>query len=83
MPGMMFWLLLPLHILLNWVTIISFLFRGKGKVILRAKRDALLGLPKMWRKRQLIQKNRVASKAGIWQCLDKRLIPTKLSKRKI
>jgi GT2 family glycosyltransferase len=83
MPGMMFWLLLPLHILLNWVTIISFVFRGKGKVILRAKRDALLGLPKMWRKRQLIQKNRVASKAGIWQCLDKRLIPTKLSKRKI
>jgi len=47
--------------------------RGKGRVILRAKRDALLGLPKMWRKRREIQKNRVATVGQIWRALDKRV----------
>ena len=75
MPGVLFWLLLPLHMALNVLTIVSFTLRGQGKVILRAKRDALLGLPKMWRKRQQIQKNRVASIASIWRMLDKRLLP--------
>lgn len=75
MPGVLFWLLLPLHVALNLVSIIWFALRGQGAVILRAKRDALLGLPKMWRKRQQIQKNRVASIKDIWRVLDKRLLP--------
>jgi len=76
MPGTLFWLLLPLHVVLNLASIIWFALRGQGGVIWRAKRDALLGLPKIWRKRQQIQKNRVASVADIWRMLDKRLIPT-------
>jgi GT2 family glycosyltransferase len=75
MPGVLFWLLLPLHLILNLVSIIWFSLRGQAAVILRAKRDALLGLPKMWRKRQQIQKARVASIRGIWRVLDKRLLP--------
>ena len=75
MPGVLFWLLLPLHVALNLVSILWFALRGQGAVILRAKRDALLGLPKMWRKRQLIQKARVASVRDIWRVLDKRLLP--------
>jgi hypothetical protein len=67
--------LLPLHIALNLASIIWFTFRGQGRVILRAKRDALLGLLKMWRKRQQIQKSRIASIGDIWQVLDKRLLP--------
>lgn len=74
MPGVLFWLLLPLHVALNLVSIVWFALRGKGAVILRAKRDALLGLPKMWRKRQLIQKARVATVKDIWRVLDKRLL---------
>ncbi len=74
MPGILFWLLLPLHLALNFVSIIWFALRGRGRVILRAKRDALLGVSNMWRKRRDIQKNRVASIADIWQALDKRLI---------
>lgn len=73
MPGILFWLLLPLHILLNLVSILVFALRGNGRVILRAKRDALRGLPKMWRKRQEIQKHRVVSVGAIWRVLDKRL----------
>lgn len=75
MPGVLFWLLLPLHVALNLVSVVWFALRGQGAVILRAKRDALLGLPKMWRKRQLIQKARVASVRDIWRVLDKRLLP--------
>lgn len=75
MPGVLFWLLLPLHVALNVVSVIWFALCGKGAVILRAKRDALLGLPKMWRKRQQIQKARVASIWDIWRVLDKRLLP--------
>ena len=75
MPGLLFWLLLPLHLVLNLVSIIWFAFRGQGRVILRAKRDALLGLPKMWRKRKQIQKSRIASISDIWRVLDKHLIP--------
>lgn len=71
MPGILFWFLLPLHVVMNLVSIVWFTFHGRGGVLLRAKSDALLGLPKMWRKRQLIQKNRIASIAEIWQQLDK------------
>lgn len=75
MPGVLFWLLLPLHVALNLASIIWFALRGQGAVILRAKRDALLGLPKMWRKRRQVQKTRVASIGDIWRVLDKRLLP--------
>lgn len=77
MPGLLFWLLLPLHVALNLASIIWFALGGQAGVILRAKRDALLGLPKMWRKRQQIQKSRLASIGNIWGMLDKRLIPTR------
>jgi GT2 family glycosyltransferase len=74
MPDVLFWLLLPLHVLLNLVSIILFAWRGQGKVILRAKRDALLGLPKIWRKRHAVQKNRVATVGEIWRMLDRRIL---------
>ncbi len=74
MPGVLFYLLLPLHIMLNLFTIIWFSAKGQGRVILRAKWDALKGVPKMWRKRKYIQKNRVASIGEIWKQLDKRMI---------
>lgn len=80
MPGLLFWLLLPLHILLNVVTVFFFVFMGKGRVILRAKRDALLGLPRMFKKRRGIQKSRKVSIAQIWRVLDKRLIPFRFGK---
>ena len=81
MPGFLFWLMLPLHVLLNLVSIVWFALHGQGGVILRAKRDALLGLPKMWCKRQHIQKARVAAIGEIWRQLDKRIISTKLGRK--
>lgn len=75
MPGILFWLLLPLHLALNILTVIWFTIRGKGKVVLWAKLDAIKGLPKAWVKRTQIQAARRATVRDIWQVLDKRLIP--------
>ncbi|MFZ6798320.1 glycosyltransferase family 2 protein [Undibacterium sp. Di24W] len=75
MPGALFWLLLPLHLLLNLVTIAVFMRRGQCKLILRAKRDALFGLPQAWRKRQQVQSTRVATLGEIWHVLDKQFLP--------
>lgn len=83
MPGILFWVLLPLHMALNLVSIIWFALRGRGGVILRAKRDALLGLPKIWRKRQQIQKTRVVSIGEIWRQLDKRMITITFGRKAI
>jgi GT2 family glycosyltransferase len=83
MPGILFWLLLPLHVLLNLLTIAWFALGGRGGVIWRAKRDALLGLPKMWRKRQCIQKARVASIAEVWRQLGKRMVAPNLDRREV
>lgn len=75
MPGWLFWAFLPAHLLLNIVTLIHFTLRGQGRTIWRAKRDAFMGIPGMWRKRKQIQAMRRASLADIWRVLDKRLIP--------
>ncbi|OGP91476.1 MAG: glycosyltransferase [Deltaproteobacteria bacterium RBG_19FT_COMBO_43_11] len=75
MPGVLFWLLLPLHIALNLVIIIWFSLQGQGAVILKAKWDALCGIPRMWKKRRDIQRNRSASIGKIWQVLDKSFLP--------
>jgi hypothetical protein len=71
MPGLLFWLLLPLHLLLNLVTICWFALHGRGGVILRAKRDALFGLPMIWCKRKEVQRNRVASVVEVWRWLNR------------
>ncbi len=66
MPGLLFWLFLPLHLLANIASVIVLTLRGQGIVAWRAKRDAIKGLPKMWKKRKAIQAKRVAS---IWDIL--------------
>jgi len=71
MPGILFWLLLPLHLAMNLAALCVFILRGQGRVILRAKRDALSGLPAMWRKRAQVQSMRAVSLGNIWRMLDK------------
>ncbi len=79
MPGILFWLLLPLHVLLNIATVGYFILRGQGRVIIRAKYDAIKGIPHMLKKRRLIQQNRKASIPNIWRVLDKRWLPFRRS----
>lgn len=78
MPGILFWLLLPFHVMLNLLSLLVFTTRGQSGVIFRAKRDALSGLPRMWRKRKAVQSVRNASTGEIWLQLNKALIPLKV-----
>lgn len=77
MPPVLFWSMLPLHLALNIFTVIWFTIKGQGKIILKAKWDAIKSIPRMWAKRQYIQKNRKVSTLDIWKALDKRIIPSR------
>ncbi len=63
MPGLLFWLLLPAHLLVNLGYLLAGLFMPSGKTIWRAKKEALAGLPVVWQKRLLVQASRTTS---IW-----------------
>lgn len=58
MPGGFFWLFLPLHLAVNLAALLIYTFRGQAKVIFRAKRDALRGIPRALSQRKLIQRSR-------------------------
>lgn len=75
MPPALFWLLAPVHILLNLLAPFALALRGQGMVAWRAKRDALRGLPRAWAQRRELQAARRASASQIWASLDKRLWP--------
>ena len=71
MPGVLFGLLLPLHLLLNGAALLLLASRGQGRLALRAKRDALMGLPSVWRKRQQVQATRKVGVTDVWKSLHK------------
>lgn len=71
MPSPLFWSLLPYHLLLNLATLTWFVLRGQGRTLWRAKRDAFLALPQVWRERQAIQSQRRITCRAVWACLDK------------
>jgi GT2 family glycosyltransferase len=75
MPGFLFWAMLPVHVAMNLATLLVFMLRGRYRVILRAKRDALRQIPREWRKRRAIQSLRKASIRAIWRMIDKHPIP--------
>jgi GT2 family glycosyltransferase len=72
MPPLMFWMFLPLHLMVNVLLMWRFTKRGQGRVIWKAKRDALAGLLKMWSKRRQIQSTRQLSSLALWRVLTKR-----------
>jgi GT2 family glycosyltransferase len=58
MPGPLLWMYLPQHIALNVAALLFYPSRGQGKVVLRAKLDALRALPAVLRRRKLVQLDR-------------------------
>jgi len=73
MPAVLFWAFLPLHLAMNLAALLVVTLRGQGAVIFRAKRDAVLGLPKMWNKRRQVQRNRVVSWRAVLNVMEKGL----------
>jgi GT2 family glycosyltransferase len=58
MPGPLLWMYLPQHIALNVAALLFYPARGQGKVVFRAKLDALRDLPAVLRRRKLVQLGR-------------------------
>ncbi len=71
MPGILCWAFLPLHLLLNVACLLWFSARGQGSIIFRAKRDAIRGIPAMWRKRRVIQSSRIAAYGEVLGIMNK------------
>lgn len=69
MPTSLLWRYLPLHILMNLVTVAYYVFRGRPGVILRAKRDAILGLGRILRTRREVQRRSRVTPESIRQIL--------------
>jgi len=63
MPWLLFWLYLPQHLLLNLAALVWFSLHGQGRVIFKAKRDALKGLRGVLRLRREAQGKR---RIGTW-----------------
>ena len=70
MPAVLFWLYLPLHIAANLAMVARYGFKSRWRVILAAKRDALKGLPGMWRKRRALQARRVARASALRKVME-------------
>jgi GT2 family glycosyltransferase len=74
MPGPLFWLYLPQHVLLNLGALLWFALHGQGLTLLRAKWDALRGLPRCWRRRHAIQARRRVSSWSLRRMMSRGLL---------
>jgi len=70
MPGMLLWVLLPFHFLMNILVLLLSFFRNQGKITLKAKFDAFKELPQMIKKRRPIQRNRRISIVQLIKVMD-------------
>ncbi len=73
MPSALFWIYLPLHMLVNIYFSASFLLLGKGNIVLESKVDAFRGLPAILRKRKHVQQSRTVSIREIHRVMIKGL----------
>ena len=61
MPSPLVWLYLPQHLLVNVLTLAAFARQRRLRLALKAKLDAVRGLPAMLRERRRVQGGRIAS----------------------
>ncbi|MDP1547611.1 MAG: glycosyltransferase family 2 protein [Anaerolineales bacterium] len=74
MPALLFWLYLPLHLLMNLYFLVSFTVKGKGRAIFKAKWDAIKHIPAVLKKRKMMQSQRRASLSEIHRLMSKGLL---------
>lgn len=75
MPFPLVLLLLPGHVALLLVDLVSCSLRGYGRAVALSKWHAILGLPKFLRKRRAVQAMRRATCRDIWRIMDHRCWP--------
>ena len=78
MPWPLALLYLPQHLLANAWTALSWARRDRGAVALRAKRDAIRGLPRVWRQRRQVQARRRVGALALRRAMAVGAAPTRL-----
>jgi GT2 family glycosyltransferase len=71
MPASLFWLYLPLHLIMNGVFLFYYTLQGQGRAIWRAKRDALRRFNYMLGKRREIQSQRKVSSVELYRQMER------------
>lgn len=71
MPGYYAWLYLPAHLAANLASVVVFVKKGQGAVILRAKWHALRGLAQTLRERRRIQLSRKVAPDAILGAMER------------
>jgi GT2 family glycosyltransferase len=61
MPSPLVWVYLPQHLLVNVVALVAYSLLGQPRAIVRAKQDALRGLPRVLAERRRLQRKRAVS----------------------
>jgi GT2 family glycosyltransferase len=74
MPAALLGIALPLHLAANFIYQIVYTRRGRGKVLWKAKWDALRGLGHALRKRSRVQKDRKVSNAELLRVMEHGLL---------
>lgn len=69
MPQPLFAIFLLPHLTVNLITILNFALKGRGTIILKAKLDALRGLPDILRSRRSIQRQRIIGSIELLKCM--------------
>ncbi len=70
MPTAMFWRYLPAHFMANLIYVLYYTLQGRGKVLWKAKWDAIMGLPKALKKRKDIQSTRRVSNGELLASME-------------
>jgi len=81
-PGSLLWRTLPGHVVYDLAAGVHFARIGRLRPFLRAKAAALAGLPRMLRKRRVIQRERRVGASAIVPLLDTRWLGTKLREKR-
>ena len=69
MPLPLLLLLLPAHMLANLAALLLYAWRGQPGPVLRAKVQAVRGLPRVWRQRASVRRHTTVG--SVWRALDK------------
>jgi GT2 family glycosyltransferase len=83
MPGPLLWLYLPQHVALTLASILFYPFRGQGRVVFKAKLDALRGVPATLRQRGQIQRCRRTEIPTLRQALLRKVAAPYLARYKV
>ena len=74
MPSLLLLRYLPEHLMANLIYLIYYTLKGRGKVLWKAKWDAIMGLPNALKKRRVIQSTRRVSNQVLLHSMQRGLL---------